>query len=93
MVTRPALYRPSATNGTLAGPGDGDKDAIGFPPPPHTDVPSVQPVLDSQAWHSFEIGSVGGATVKNDRAGEMAVVGGSFDSAAGIRGAGRMRKS
>jgi hypothetical protein len=23
------------------------------------EVPSVQPVLDSQAWHSFEIGSVG----------------------------------
>jgi hypothetical protein len=24
------------------------------------DDPSVEPVLDSQAWHSFEIGSVGG---------------------------------
>ena len=30
-----------------------------FPTPSHSDVPSVQPVLNSQACHSLEIGSVG----------------------------------
>ncbi len=33
---------------------------IRSPTPLHSGVPSVQPVLDSQAWHSFEIGSIGG---------------------------------
>ena len=33
---------------------------MSFPAPSHPDVPSVQPILDSQAWYSFEIGSVGG---------------------------------
>ena len=39
---------------------DGNGGAIRYPTPFHCDVPSVQPILDLQAWHSFEIGSVGG---------------------------------
>ena len=38
---------------------DENGNAISFARPP-TPPSSVQPVLDSQAWHSFEIGSVGG---------------------------------
>jgi hypothetical protein len=40
--------------------GDKNGDAICLVASSEPDVPSVQPVLDSQAWHSVEIGPVGG---------------------------------
>jgi hypothetical protein len=39
--------------------GNGNGDAISLPAPSHLNASSVQPVLDPQSWHSFEIGSVG----------------------------------
>ena len=51
--------RECSTRRTNSNFSPGNGGAIRFPTPSHSDVPSVQPVLDSHARHCFEIGSIG----------------------------------